>query len=581
MATWESLGIDLQGRTGEKVRLPCPTCSPLRSKPKTPCLEVNTVTGLWCCHHCNWSGSLGTSNGVSNGTSNGYRPPPVYTKPPPWQPGDLSQQAIAWFARRGIPEAILRQFQVSVGSIYMPQVEAEVSAIQFPYFRGGELVNVKYRDKDKHFRMIGGAERIFYNLDKIDPACVLICEGEVDCLSIATTGVTSVVSVPDGAPTPGAKNTDTKFQFLDSAMDLLAPVKKIVLAVDNDAPGQALAEELARRLGPERCWRVTWVEGCKDANDVLKGYGVEALQRCLSAPVPWPIRGQITFQDLSGDLDLLYANGAENGGVSPGWPSLELYYRVKPGDVTVVTGQPQMGKSQWMSALMVNLAKMHDWRFAIFSPENYPVPEYAALLIEIYSGKPFFGGANRITPPERWEAEAWLNDHISFIAADEDQPTIPWLLELATISVKRDGIKGFIIDPWNECEHELPRGQTETQYIGETLMRIRRWARKYLVHVWVVAHPMKMQKAQKGDYAGQYPPATLYDISGSANWYNKPDNGIAVWRNLETKGPTEVHIVKARKKRSAQLGMVQLRYDLSCGRYYDLDEDYERSRYDP
>ena len=100
-------------------------------------------------------------------------------------------------------------------------------------------------------------------------------------------------------------------------------------------------------------------------------------------------------------------------------------------------------------------------------------------------------------------------------------------------------------------------------------MQVRRWARKYKVHVWVVAHPTKMTKAQKGDYAGQYPPATLYDVSDSSHWYNKPDFGISIWRNLDTQGPTEVHIVKVRKRRSGRLGMTQLRYDLSCGRYYD------------
>ena len=573
MVTWDDLGIDLQGRTGAKVRIPCPRCSPQRKKSRYPCLELNTLEGLWCCHHCQWSGSL--QAGADGAPPLQKAVQVVYKTPPPLEEQPLlPAKTVAWFAKRGIPLAILEQFQIRVGSMYMPQREEEVPVIQFPYLRDGALVNVKHRDAEKNFCMHKGAERILYNIDYIQPDCLFIVEGELDCLSIATIGIKSVVSVPDGAPAVTATQTDTKFQFLASAMERLAPVKKIVLAVDNDPPGQKLAEELARRLGPERCWRVVWPADCKDANDVLRLHDATTLQECLDATTPWPIRGQIRFQDLAQDLDLLYTQGLENAGVSPGWFSLEPLYRVKPGDVTVVTGQPQMGKSQWMSALMVNLAMQQDWRFAVFSPENYPVPEYAALLIELYSGKPFFGGANKITPPERWEAEAWLNDHISFIAADEDQPTIPWLLELATIAVKRDGIQGFVIDPWNECEHELPRGQTETQYVGSTLMQIRRWARKYLVHVWVVAHPAKMQKAQKGEYAGQYPPATLYDVSGSANWYNKPDAGVAIWRNLDTKGPTEVHIIKARKKRTTQLGMVQLRYDPSCGRYSDIDNDY-------
>jgi hypothetical protein len=39
---------------------------------------------------------------------------------------------------------------------------------------------------------------------------------------------------------------------------LLPPAFFPPCVADNDAPGDALAEELARRLGRERCWRVRW-----------------------------------------------------------------------------------------------------------------------------------------------------------------------------------------------------------------------------------------------------------------------------------------------------------------------------------
>jgi hypothetical protein len=109
--------------------------------------------------------------------------------------------------------------------------------------------------------------------------------------------------VPDGAPRDvkdGAlpdPEDDTKFSYLWACRAVLDMAAKIVIATDNDGPGNALAEELARRLGRERCWRVKWPGADapggrrKDANEVLLADGADSLRSMVVAAEAYPIRG--------------------------------------------------------------------------------------------------------------------------------------------------------------------------------------------------------------------------------------------------------------------------------------------------
>src|SRR5262249_32175987 len=157
------------------------------------------------------------------------------------------------------------------------QLGTEVDCIAFPYFRNGELVNVKFRAlTEKAFAQVNDAEKILYGLDDIaDVKTAIIVEGELDKLALEEAGIRNVVSVPDGAPNQVKAGEpdpeDAKFSYIANCADYLDRLDRIILAVDNDGPGLALGEELARRLGKERCWRVRWPDSgdspCKDAND--------------------------------------------------------------------------------------------------------------------------------------------------------------------------------------------------------------------------------------------------------------------------------------------------------------------------
>jgi twinkle protein len=564
--TWTDFGIDTKGHTTGEFKTVCPACSAHRKKKHYPCLNLNLDKGVWHCWHCEWSGTLGKGE---DRRSNPYATPLIFRKPV-YRQTALPQRVVDWFATREIPEKILARNRISYGPVYMPQVEQEVPAIQFPYFRNGEVVNVKYRDGRKFFRMSGGAERILYGLDDIAGSTVLICEGEIDKLSLEVAGYTSVVSVPDGAPAPDTKHYEHKFDFLLSAEALLKPLKRIILAVDNDLPGQRLAQELARRLGPERCYTVQWSSECKDANDVLMHQGAHIVRECIEHAEPWPVQGIVTIDMIRNGITQLYHQGIQRG-TSPGWHKVAQHYTVRAGEFTIVTGIPSHGKSQFVSAMMINLAASHGWRFAVFTPEQYPLERYAALLMEQQTGQPFDGAAVRMPPQQMEQAMDWLNASFCFLLPEDEAPTIGALLDLAKVQVYRMGIKGLIIDPWNEIEHSRPSHMTETEYISQTLTQIRRFARIHGVHVWIVVHPTKMTKAVSGAYAGQYPPPSPYDISGSSHWRNKADNCLTLWRDVEAgDGHVELHVQKVRYREIGHPGKIDLWLEKSCGRYNEF-----------
>lgn len=553
--TWADFRIELPAGASGEVDVLCPECSPTRKKRHVKCLGVNVEKGTWFCQHCGWNGGL--LQGGRRSEDLHWRKP-VYVRPEP-RPvaNDLDVGMVQFFAARSIPAAVLRRNRISAQKVYMPQVEDHVKAICFPYYRGEEYINAKYRDREKNFRMEAGAERILYGLNDIDPVRVVIVEGEIDKLSVEVAGITSCVSVPDGAPAINAKNYDSKFTFLDD--DQVVSVKEWIIAVDNDPPGTRLEQELARRFGVGNCKRVRWPEGCKDANEVLCKHGAEVLRRCIDKAEPFPISGVIYLDQLAKEIELLYEEG-ESRGVSTGWPRFDKYFTVQSGEVTVITGTPGSGKSNWLDALLVNLASNHDWIVPMFSPENQPLRKHAARLMEKFAREPFRAGpTKRMSPERRKAALEWCSWYFPMICPeDEEDWTLENIFKIAQALILRHGIKGLVIDPWNELEHVRPAHLNESEYIGLSLKKVRQFARRTMLHVFIVAHPAKLYRTKDGNY----PMPTLYDISGSANWYNKVDNGIVIHRDKSNpEAPVEVHTQKIRLRETGEIGQMDFKYN--------------------
>ncbi|XP_020109257.1 twinkle homolog protein, chloroplastic/mitochondrial isoform X2 [Ananas comosus] len=492
----------------------------------------------------------------------------------------LCKELIAYFGERMISEETLRR-----NAVMQRRCDNKI-VIAFTYRRDGTLVSCKYREVSKKFWQERNTEKIFYGLDDIRRTSdIIIVEGEIDKLSMEEAGFRNCVSVPDGAPARVANKVpdeeeDTKFQYLWNCRQYLDMASRIILATDADPPGQALAEELARRIGKERCWRVQWpqknsAEVCKDANEVLMYLGPDALRRVIENAELYPIRGLFTFSHFFPEIDAYYNGcyGYEQG-ISSGWNNVDKLYKVVPGELTVVTGVPNSGKSEWIDALMCNINRTVGWKFVLCSMEN-KVKEHARKLLEKHIRKPFFNAryadsVERMSVEEFEQGKEWLNDTFHLIRCEDDcLPSVKWVLDLAKAAVRRYRVRGLVIDPYNELDHQRPPNQTETEYVSQILTMIKRFAQHHGCHVWFVAHPKQLQ-----NWGGT--PPNMYDISGSAHFINKCDNGIVIHRNRDPKaGPldtVQVCVRKVRNKVAGSIGDAFLAYNRVTGEYMEVED---------
>jgi len=289
---------------------------------------------------------------------------------------------------------------------------------------------------------------------------------------------------------------------------------------------------------------------------------IEELKGLLEKSVTTSDNGIVEPDTLSDKIDAIYKTGLQPG-IRTGWCTLDDYYTIKEGQMTLITGIPSHGKSQFSTNLLVNIAERYQWKFAIFSPENQPVQRHAVQMLSMYIKKPF-GSNQQITEGELAYAKDWLQRHFVFLDMADHELTIDHILTKAKICVLKHGIKGLVIDPWNEIDHSRPANLSETEYISMCLTKIRRFARMYQVHVWLIVHPMKLQKR----IDGTYPVPTPYDISGSAHWRNRADCCLCVWRNIEDGSKeVQIHVQKVRFREVGKVGRVDLYYDYDKGVY--------------
>jgi twinkle protein len=196
---------------------------------------------------------------------------------------------------------------------------------------------------------------------------------------------------------------------------------------------------------------------------------------------------------------------------------------------------------------------IHGWKTAYFSPENHPLSYHFCKLASKITGKSFDG--KYMGHPEFVQVYNHIDENFMFINPENDL-TIDSILQKATHMVRKFGIKILVIDPFNKLDHLQERGENETQYISRFLDRLTNFARINGVLVFLVAHPRKM--ANNKENPSKYEVPTLYDINGSANFFNKTDYGITVYRDrVEEK--VSVIIQKVKFKHWGHAGQIDFK----------------------
>ena len=271
--------------------------------------------------------------------------------------------------------------------------------------------------------------------------------------------------------------------------------------------------------------------------------------------------------DFYEEVNEIYAKGFGKG-KSTGYPSVDEYYSIVEGQLTIVTGHPSSGKSEFIDSVMMNMAREFDWKFSICSFENEP-KVHIAKLISKYIGKPFYEGEKpRMSQEELQKGKDFVSEHFSFLyQRDGSLTSLDSIIERLRVSVMRYGIRGVVIDPYNYITKA--NNMSETDYISDMLTRLRVFAQSYGVHVWFVAHPTKMMR----DSTGKVPPPKGYDISGSSAWFSKSDCGMTVHRpRPDLDDVTQIIIWKMRFNWIGKQGSTELSFDTDTSHYNEYVE---------
>lgn len=533
--------LPLKKIAGEEASI-CPECSEHRKKKTQKCFSFNHDIGAGRCNHCQ----------VALVLKREYEPKKEYKRPEWKNKTNLSAPLVKWFEGRGINQQTLIDFKISEGPEYMPQTQGEVNTVQFNYFRDGQLVNIKYRDGFKNFKLYSGAELILYNLDSVkESEEVFICEGEIDAMSMHQAGYKTVVSVPNGAG-----NGKINLEYLDNCIEYFYNKKKVYLCTDNDLPGRNLQEQLAERLGKERCFKVIFKD-CKDANDCLIKYGIQGIMDAIADKREFPLEGVFEVKDYSTRLKDIHDNGPPPGAKTM-MRGLNELLEFHLGYMTGIIGIPNMGKSSFLDQLALQLSLVNDWKGVYYSPENQPTELHLTNVLRKLIGKRWRGD-NGMTNEEIDMGVGYLQQKFFFIEP-EDSVTIDSILEKTNQLILKKGINFLIIDAWNTLEHKYLKD--ETKYIGESLEKMSRFCKMKKIHLFLVVHPRKMEKGKDGKYLVPGP----YDMAGSSNFFNKLANIMCFHRDYD-ENVNRLYVQKVKFDSWGKQGMVEFKYEPDSGRF--------------
>lgn len=561
------LGIKLTRRHGSEKTF-CPKCHDGRKNKRDRSLSVNVTTGEYKCHNtgCDFRGNVRSFERK--------RENKAYLKPPQdvLNSIEIKERAEVWFSKRGISRKTLDKFMIFCKEEWMPQTQKKESCICFPYLRDGELVNVKYRDGRKNFKMVKDAELILFNLNTVgEKKHCIITEGEIDCMSayeagFGTVGLVdestgevtndyfsqwSVLSVPNGASIG-----NQKLDYLDGCAEWLVGIEEFVIATDGDQAGEELKQELIRRLGVERCKTISYPieecvpldnglkRRCKDLNEVLIFLGKDVVTNIINNAESIPVDGIYYVDDIFHIMLQNFKNGIQLAPKTH-FGEMDDYFRWKKGEINLFVGWANHGKTTLVLQMMLTKSVNDGWKWAIFSPENYPATDFYDDLIEMYAGK----WLENMSEEDYIQAALFIDQHIFYVYPD-DGHDIHSINEKFRYLVLKKGVDGVLIDPFNQLDRITTQFQREDLYLSDILKDIKRFALLNSISYNIVAHPAKQNKQEDKSL----PPVDMYDVAGGAMWANKADNIVSYYRpnhHIDKSSPeVKIFIQKIKRRRT-------------------------------
>ena len=552
----------------------CPYCNGGNHADKET-FSINLDSGAFCCFRasCNQHGHFVELARDFKFHLDGIDSKPREYKVLPRREIETKQAAIDYMASRGISEAVTRRYKITVK-------KSDSAILVFPFCdEYGDIRFIKYRktnfvkgiDKNKEWSETGMQPYPFGvyqcdNPEKSEDKTLIITEGQIDSLSVAEAGFKNVVSVPTGA---------NGFTWLDvdSTYDWLHKFERLIVFGDYEKGEITLLAELNKRVQiPLYHVRPEDYLGEKDANDILRKYGKEAVAKAVNNAVKCDTPHIKSLSDVK-QIDL-----TDRPKIRTGITGLDkviggLYL----GTLTVVSGKRGMGKSTFTSQCCVEALEQNYGFFAYsgeltdyffkswidsqiaggknmitehdeYGSESYRLPEYAAKKINLW-----------------YRDRAFLYDNTTVDENDE----MAGVIAVAEQAIRRYSVKLICIDNLmtavsTDPKLDLYRAQS---IIAKSLASL---ARKYNVAIILVAHPRK----SNGDFDND-------TVSGSADITNAADLVINYERVVREDADSIITVTKNRLtgKLIKSDNPVLLRYSDKSKRISDSSKDPDSKVY--
>ncbi|MCP4665223.1 MAG: toprim domain-containing protein [Deltaproteobacteria bacterium] len=538
----------------------CPLCSHTRKKKTQKCLMLDWRRGWASCSHCGEILQLHTYKKKTQIQK-------IYKKPEWKNKTDLPDSLVKWFEKRKISQHTLKLMKISFGDEWMPQTKKVEKTMQFNYFKDNELINIKYRDSHKNFKMFKDAEKIFYNLDCVkNSKDVIIAEGEIEILSFVECGLLHCISTPNGSTLKGVN-----LEYLDNCIDYFENKEKIYLALDNDEPGNNVKKELIRRLGAERCYLVD-LEDCNDPNEYLVKYGKERLRQTIEKAKQVPLESVQTLQTEKQALHDFYINGLHRG-LMTGIKSFDKVFSILKKQILLVTGIKTHGKSDFVDMITTGWSLTENLKGAFCSVENKPtVLHIDKLCRKIYGKKPL---TEAVLNSDNWkQTEDYVNDNFFFIDFEKGGYDLERVLQKVKELVVRKGINWFVLDPLNKIRYKGKvlkiTGIQVNDYASEYMSILENFCNENDLICILVAHPKKMEKEN-----GKRAVPDIDDVKGGGELTDMVHHSIVVHRMFDLR----IVKVKILKCKFQHLGTnnaeCHYAWNTENGRYTELKNEEE------
>ena len=475
--------------------------------------------------------------------------------------GDLSD--------RGITEETAKKFGVKI----VTNTQGKVIQHIYPYFTSNEITAAKTRYVDqKFFSWKGSPSNTGLFGQQIAPKngkFITVVEGECDAMAAYELlgSKWPVVSIKSGAA--GAVS-DVK-----ESLEFLEGYENVVLAFDNDKPGREAARKVARVLKPGSARIMSFPNGYKDPNEMLRKNAHSDFIRSFWEAKIYTPSGVLNVSDSKDK----FKNRKKKEAAPYPWRGLnDKLYGLRQGELVTLTGGTGLGKSSVTRELEHWLIKTtqdnvgiisleEDWRRTVDGilsieanarlyidqvRENFTEEQIDKMFDILYDGK----NKNRV----------WIHAHFGTNDIDE-------IFSKLRFMIVGCDCKWVVVDHLHMLVSSLAQGD-ERRAIDNIMTRLRSLVEETGAGLILVSH-LRRVDGNKGHENGVE--TSLSHLRGSQSIAQLSDCVISLERNQQSDDPIEANTTKVRVLKSRYTGDVgiatHLVYDKDTGRLNEANID--------